>query len=137
MPIRYVKSRFIGEIDDNYMEGTLVDNTALTITITVPSNEIWFLHYGRVYNGDNVTRTVEIYIENETGKRLVPLIAAVGVSAGGEKVFPNNVANSNTVNQTIFIVKGGWKIKFYFAAGGDSSGGTAEVTALVEKFKVG
>ena len=136
MPIQYKKSRGFGEIDDNYTEGTLVNNTALTITITVPSGEIWLLYGGRVKNGDDVARTISVKIKNSSDKIILNMAYQANLGAGSSIVYPNTTANLLNYNNGLVILKSGWKIEISYAAGGTSSGGTAEVSAIVEKFKV-
>jgi len=136
MPVQYKKSRGFGEIDDNYTTGTLIDNTALTITITVPSGEIWLLYHGNVVNGDDVTRAITVWIENESNKKILYLTDTTNIAATGNMNYPNGNGGLHSPLNMPIPLKAGWKIKILYAAGGTSSGGTAEVTAIVEKFKV-
>ena len=137
MPVQYKKSRGFGELDDNYTEGTLVSDTTLTITITVPNGELWLFYGGRAKNGDDVNRNVRVIIYNSSDKPILRLTNTQVVSAASEFTFPNTSADPLMYNGGKPVpLKGGDKIKITFFAGGASSGGTAEVSALVEKFKV-
>jgi len=135
MPIRYVKNRGFGEIDDNYTEGTLVNNTALTITITVPNDEVWIYYGGYVRNGDDVMRAVQVELLNQSNIRIMWLFPATNLDALDSVNVSGNLS-SNFIPQLPLLLKPGWKIKFFFASGGASSGGTATVCVFVEKFKV-
>ena len=125
---------------DNEADSTLVNNTELTRTITVPTNSLWELEYGSVLNADDVTRVVN-YEWDDGADGLggwTPGQSATGLSlgAGRRDNFPLTVGSGGSatlpgVRQS--PLSAGDRILITWFAGGASAGGTAKSSAVVRE----
>ena len=126
---------------DNEADSTLVNNTALTRTITVPVNTRWRLNYGSVLNGDDVTRVVN-YLWDDGADPIggwTPGQSATGLSIGATRrdSFPLTIgsggsATSPGVRRVVLVA--GDRILITWFAGGASGGGTAKSSAVVQEW---
>lgn len=112
---------------------TLVNNTALTRTLTVPTNARWKFEGGYAFNADDVTRTITVRIENGS-EILHPLSEGQSIGASTNTTFPSNVADKLHGRGVPMTLVDGDKITIAFAAGGSSAGGTARSAAVVEEW---
>lgn len=122
-----------GTIKSNHANVTLVNNTAKTETVTVPTGRRWYLFGGKIYNGDDVNRSCTIFITDASDKVLMTLLKFT-VAATDEGFYPNNddlAANQVSDGAYPIPLLAGWKLKFTFAAGGASAGGTGEISGIV------
>lgn len=103
---------------------TFVNNTALSVEITVPENEIWFLSVLTAKNGDSVDRNLTVttrYYEHGTAS-IERLASAVTVASGGYGTAPHFIDDSPQTQRQIWLL-GGETIRVQWAAGGASAGG--------------
>lgn len=122
-----------GEILSNHADVTLVNNTAKTEIVTVPTGVRWYVFCGKVYNGDDVQRTCRVTVTDASDEVLMKCLD-FAVGATDEAFFPNmDDVGANQLGGAgyPFPLAAGWKIKFSFAAGGASAGGTAEIVLIV------
>lgn len=115
-----------GDIISNYAAVALVNNTAKTETVTVTSNQRWMIYAGHIMNGDDVGRDCRVYIDNGTNELYRLLLDNCGAS-GGYSFFPNSEAlGANSCGNPRYPIPviAGWRIVFYYAAGGASAGGS-------------
>ncbi len=122
----------------NEATSTLVNNVALTRTITVPTNTRWLLHGGTIFNVDNVARDCRVRVDNgTTGQNLAHLMARA-LGAGDRKSWPRAsdtpVANEEPAKISPLPLSEVDRILIIWDAGGASAGGTARSSAVVEEF---
>ncbi len=124
-----------GRIVTNEAPSTLVNNTALTRVITVPTNARWRLGYGTILNGDSVDRAVGYEWDDGTepiggwlfNENLPVITAGFRLHV---PMFPS--AQAGAVQQPLLTE--GDRINITWAAGGASAGGTARSSANVEEW---
>lgn len=109
----------------------LVNNTIKELELTVPAGKRWFLMGGYFTNGDDVARNSSVSITDGTDT-ILWLRASSAMADGATYLYPTTVAsNSNIMPTGMFVLDAGWTIKFYWAAGGASTGGNSTITAMV------
>lgn len=115
-----------GFYSDNVTSIVLVNNTAKTQFLTVPTGKAWMILGGIVHNGDDVARNVSVVIRTSSDVWLQVLYDATSVAAGAEKQFPTSDMADGSVGPSAYPVMAfsGEKVKFTYAAGGASAGGT-------------
>lgn len=104
---------------------TLVNNTAKTQDVSVPTDTIWHVQNIKVVNADDVARAVTIAIYKTSSKNiLIGQCYFVSVSAGGLLNVPNNQANTAFMNAWAngLTLPAGTTISITWAAGGASTG---------------
>lgn len=124
-----------GSIVSNEADSTLVNNTALTRTITVPANARWKLYGGDVLNGDDVSRNLSVAVDDGTDRIFTYVVgSALGVSA--RHAYPFDTGGSITELSAIGPVPlvAGDRVRITWAAGGASAGGTAKSSANIEEW---
>ena len=120
-----------GLILSNYGTTVLANNTANSRTLTVPNGKRWILFGGDIYNADNVARACTVRIVSATDEQIVYFFNGVSIGAGAHGPYPS-ISLAGGLSTVISLpLKEGWKIYFYWAAGGASAGGTATSSALV------
>lgn len=121
---------------DNEAASTLVNNTALTRTITVPTNARWLWFTGEIFQGDDVTRTVTVRADDgTTGQNLHVPLNGEGVGATSRRPYPHGSATAGLIGIVMPIpLSAGDRILITFAAGGASAGGTARSSAVVQEW---
>ncbi len=124
-----------GRLLDNLAAIALVNNTLLTVRITVPANMRWYLWGGTFLNGDDVQRRVEVNIDN--GADVIMPIHDANIPAATRVTYPNNVAAIRTPLSFPLPLSPGWRISFVFSAGGASAGGAGDIDAIVTQLRVG
>lgn len=107
---------------------TLVNNTAKTQDITVPTDSMWLIQTIKATNPDDVQRTTYIRLYNESAKtNLIANLIAAALNATQELYYPNSTTAStqcpNALGQGLLLA-GGMTISVTWAAGGASTGGT-------------
>lgn len=123
---------------DNEADSVLVNNTALTRTITVPANARWLLRYGAVLNADNVDRGVD-YIWDDGADALGGWNSPdtrVTVVAAQIATFPMTAGSVSfqVGNPHEIVLNEADRIRITWFAGGASAGGTAKSSAVVEEW---
>ena len=111
---------------------TLVNNTAKEVLFTVPSGKTWFLHWLVLKNPDDVQRNCNISLYHEAAKtNLYGLLIDEAVVASAAAVWPRNFHADDQncwwqmcAHALGFPLKAGGTVRFYYAAGGVSAGGT-------------
>jgi len=112
---------------------TLADNTAKAIDFTVPPGKVWKLSYIFMENGDDVSRSCQAYLLDDSGN-LIGFIGSLSVNAGSHVTFPlNNGDRVNCRGYCNILVKGGNKVRLYWTAGGASSGGSSDYCVCYEE----
>jgi len=109
------------------------NNTAVTITVRVPSNEVWWIYHMTVRNGDNVSRNATCYVTDSrvssvswSAMYVYYLAAVEAVAATNVLVIPSSVAtgyNETQIRCTPFPIFSNQEITLTLAAGGASAGG--------------
>lgn len=123
-----------GFIVTNEAASTLVNNTALTRTITVPTNARWRLYGGHVLQADDVSRVMEIRADSGvSGENLFEFLLTT-VGANTRVAWPSTSAEIDVHNSMPVPLSEGDRINITFAAGGASAGGTARSSAVVEEW---
>lgn len=116
---------------DNETDVTLVNNTAKTETITVPTGKRWKILSAKLNNADNVNRDCSIQVTDPSNNVHTILVPTTTVAANGILYFPS--ADHDTTGgcyaqgSSLPIVNQFEKIKFVWAAGGASAGGSAKI----------
>lgn len=124
-----------GLIVDNEAASTLVNNTALTRTIAVPTNARWLWYGGGVFNADNVTRNVKVRADDGTLNQDIVRWHRQDVATVVRIAYPNTHADDEMGGaQGPQPLKEADRIVITFEAGGASAGGTARSSALVEEW---
>lgn len=121
-----------GNIVTNEADSTLVNNTALTRTITVPTGARWRIYGGSTLNGDDVTRAVTALVDDGTDEFVSWNLGNAGASV--RVTYPNNTANARMNQDGPWPATQGDRIRITWAAGGASAGGTAKSSAHVEEW---
>ncbi len=124
----------------NEADSTLVNATALTRTISVPTNARWRWEGGTVLNADNVTRNVDVDANDGTDAifrigRTDDLAATVGVMSyphHGDVSVAEETRNFRG-GMPVTLVEGD-DIRIIWASGGASAGGTAKSSAVVQEW---
>lgn len=117
-----------GRIDGGQNDVALVNNVAKQQDYTVPAGEMWILWGGRMHNGDNVTRNgCTVTIRNPDGNMICQL-ATENLAAGASVLYPE----TDTWRMPMPLGPG-FTIRYYWPAGGASTGGTANTVHLVQK----
>lgn len=124
-----------GAVVDNEAASTLVNNTALTRTISVPTNARWQLEGGHVLQADDVARVCSVVTNDGTAGQNKHELFADSVAANTRFAYPNSVADLQgwQGGQPISLVEGD-DIVITFNAGGASAGGTARSSAVVQEW---
>lgn len=124
-----------GRLLTNRSAITLVNNTLLTVRITVPADMRFYFWGGTFLNADDVQRRVEVTTDDGTNP-LMPIHDA-NIGAATRATYPNNVAQLRTPLSIPIPLDAGWRISFTFSAGGVSAGGTGDITAIVTQLRTG
>ncbi len=123
-----------GKIVSNDGATTLVNNTAITRTITVPPNARWRWHGGAVFNADDVARNVKVRADTGGANLDVARLHRQDVAAGARIAYPNTFADDEVGSPMEGIpLLESWRILITWEAGGASAGGAARSSALVEE----
>lgn len=130
--------KFLMYKKSNKTSVTLVNNTAKTVDLTVPSNERWIPRHGYIKNFDDVTRTCRVQIYNDDDVRIGFLLYDTAIVAAGYQIFPNKAQSSSREldDQLELIMLPGWYIRFQWDAGGASTGGTGNIYMYVLAVRV-
>lgn len=124
----------MGLIVSNEATSTLVNNTALTRTITVPTNARWELYGGVVFQADDVARVVTITADDGTNGQDLFRFHGASVAATTNTSWPSTAADIDIQGNMPVLLTEGDRIEIVFAAGGASAGGTARSSANVEEW---
>ncbi len=141
-PVAYPNVNLPGPLDgpgrkvDNEGPSTLVNNVALTRTITVPANTRVRWAGGRIFNADNVARTVNIDVDNGTDTQDLFFPFSDSVGASGSFGYPSGLDDRRASFGFPLLLNAGDRIAILFAAGGASAGGTARSSAVWEEWIV-
>ena len=119
-----------GRVVNNYAEGVLVNNTALQRIITVPSDTFWLVSGGFMQNGDSVTRTCRVNME-DASTNVILRIADDTVATTDLMALPNNKADKYNFGGGLIFAAAGYRFNFYWTAGGASTGGTSKSSLVV------
>jgi len=106
---------------------TLVNNTAKTTDISVPTDGVWELQIIKVTNPDDVARVVTVSLYTTPAKTvLVATLVSGSVNAGSRLMFPHGVVSASQLNMPNrpFLLGATWTIEVVHATGGASTGGT-------------
>lgn len=107
---------------------TLVNATAKTQDITVPTDTLWLVQMIKAVNADDVNRVITIEVFNEAAKTSrIGTLAVADTATGVFLQWPNNEAAqvARTVNPGYPMLLGpGMTISVTWASGGASTGGT-------------
>jgi hypothetical protein len=107
---------------------TLVNNTAKTVLITVPSDTVWVIQSIRVTNPDNVTRDTYLRLWKEVGMTTkIANLYYAALNTVTDFMYPNPNAVGNTYMEQPaenLVLGPGMTLEIYYAAGGASAGGT-------------
>jgi len=117
-----------GKIVQSVTSITLVNNTAKTVNVTVPSGKRWLLLSLKMGQPDNVQRTLTVDKYKEAAKTnfMGPLVT-VGLGVGILQLWPTNDAVHTIRNiacNPAEIMHDGNTLAITWAAGGASAGGT-------------
>ena len=118
---------------DNEAASTLVNNTALTRTITVPTNARWKFEGGYAFNGDDVNRVTTVRL-NDGSNILHPLSEGQTVVAATNLTFPNPVGDRLHGRGVPMTLTEADRVTIAWSAGGASAGGTARSSAVVQEW---
>lgn len=115
-----------GKVVRNIKSITLVNNTAKTEDITVPAGKRWVILSGKICNPDNVARAVSVTHYDSSLNILERIVNARSLAANGEIAFPSEGLSALSENnmETPIIAVATDVIRFYYATGGASAGGT-------------
>ena len=125
---------------DNEADSTLVNNTALTRTITVPTNAEIEMSMGTVLNGDDVSRGVNYYWDDGAdvlgGWTTAQSADGQSIAASRQTNFPFTVGSSGSPfsNPGRVCLSAGDRIQIVWAAGGASAGGTGKSSAVWQEW---
>ncbi len=129
-----------GLIVTNEGASTLVSNTALTRTISVPTNARWELEHGHMFNGDSVNRGITYNWDDgteATGGWTSDQTADSHLQGTGRgNSLPWTIGASASpfgLMQPVHLSEG-HRIQITWAAGGASAGGTARSSAVVKEW---
>lgn len=117
---------------------TLVNNTAKTVDMTVPSGKQWILLGVRIANMDDVDRacTIRKYVTAGKTSLIAQLFSATLTATGGRGHFPGTSTSVSTrhvaSNPSEFMVDGN-TLSIVWAAGG-ASAGVVDVDGLVVEY---
>jgi hypothetical protein len=123
-----------GKLKQEVTSLTLVNNTAKTIDIPVPTGKLWVLHILKVVNADDVGRTIEVVVYKEAAKTniIAILISAWPVDPLGTAAYTDTFIwpvadhfySTNAKSNLTMLLTEGNVISITINAGGASSGGT-------------
>ncbi len=123
----------MGRKVNNEAPSTLVNNTVLTRTISVPTNARWLLYGGKAFNADNVARVLTILADDGTNRLFILYTKTLGATT--RMTYPHNDSGEiDMLTEYPIPLSEGDRISFTFAAGGASAGGTARTSAVVEEW---
>ncbi len=138
-PVSYPNAVLEGSLDgpgrkvNNEAPSTLVNNTALTRTITVPTFTRVRVEGGRVFNADDVARSITITADDGTQEIIRYNQDSLGAS--GVLAYPNTVTNQDGYSPgSSDLLVAGDRVNIAFAAGGASAGGTARSSCNWEEW---
>lgn len=118
---------------------TLVNNTAKTVDITVPTAQKWLLLHVKITNPDNVARscTIDRYLE-AAKTHYIERLTIGNVGAGAWLQYPNNTSGALTDNQAYYpiILNAAETLELGWGAGGASAGGTDADGIVVEYLRL-
>ena len=124
-----------GRTVDNEAASTLVNNTALTRTISVPTNARWELEGGHVLQNDDVARVCSVVTNDGTAGQNKHQLFAASVAANTRFAYPSTEADQQGFSGgTPVSLTEGDDILITFNAGGASAGGTARSSAVVQEW---
>lgn len=116
-----------GTVKTSVTSITLVNNTAKTQDVTVPTDTKWIIETIRAVNPDDVARFINVEIWRESAKT-VRIATLTGLSTGalGAIQFPNNDDLTASISNSPFVLVlgAGMTISVTWSAGGASAGGT-------------
>jgi len=117
---------------------TLASNTAATVDVTVPADELWLLWSAHIHNGDDVSRACAIVVRSDWTGVDYPFmdLMSLTLSAGAYGHFPNGSGGASNPNVTPILLFSGDMLRFSWAAGGLSTGGTARYGYKVQKVRI-
>lgn len=125
-----------GRLVTNEASSTLVNNTALTRTVTVPTNARWRFHGGHAFQADDVARTLTVVADDGTAGQHLGLWLADSIAAATRAYFPFAPAASTRSIMSPMMLEEGDRILITWAAGGASAGGTARSSLNVQEWIV-
>ena len=117
---------------DNEAASTLVNNTELIRTITVPTNVRWELVGGQAFNADDVTRA--LFVDLDNGAQIFYRYHGGNVGASAREVYPSQNSHAEHGLASPFPLSEADRILITFSAGGSSAGGTARSSAVVREW---
>lgn len=122
-----------GKIEQNYLTTALGNNDQVIVYLTVPATKRWYLWGGKLLNADNVARNCGVTLMDESSHVIFVLAKTQSVGAGASVYYPNTEAVVTQIGSGAYPIpmKAGWQLQFKWLAGGASTGGTAQYTALV------
>jgi hypothetical protein len=118
-----------------------VNNTAKTVDKTVPAGKKWFLHALGCQNGDSVNRALQVKILDASGNEVDRLVDVTNTA--GQILFlprPYQGESQATCLSNWWMggvpLPEGWTVRFVWATGGVSAGGTGFASIMREEIDV-
>lgn len=117
---------------------TLVNNTEKTVDTVVPAGKRWILLAVRAVNGDDVQRTVNIYIYKEAAKtNLLRQIFNGAVGAGAAGQWPGMLDSVQyQYIWSLVVLEAANAISVVWAAGGASTGAVDADGLIIDYLEV-
>lgn len=138
VPLAYVW--LAGKKKDNVTSITLVNDTAKTQDVTVPTGKAWLLLAFSVTNPDNVARDVTVTLYKEAAKtnvlQVLGVKAAMDANAAARYHGPGNLTNYSQGDLYALPLEAGNTISVTWAAGGASAGATDADGLVVEVMEI-
>jgi len=114
---------------------TFVNNTTITMTVTIPNGEVWKVDSVVAKNGDNVTRNANLGFMRSEGGYWCEVITASATVAGDRTGYPFPMRDdTQEVQPTEAWFTPKQVIQFSFGAGGASTGGTGYIVIRYRRY---
>jgi len=130
----------LGKLYQERVSVTLSNNTTKTITLTVPSGKRWKVYAASMTNGDDVARTLDLYVYDGSNNVIHRLGHDSDTPASEAREMLGHVpANAADVSSNAAmagggaVLKAGNKLALVWWAGGASSGGTSYYCVTYEE----
>lgn len=123
-----------GRLVQSVTQVVLVNNTAKTLDLTVPTGKRWKVILMKMTNGDNVNRNLQmnLYLEAAKTHFMARIVWDAAVASGNHTHWPKNIAEDDKVNAYFdLIMDAGNTLSFVWEAGGASAGATDDDGLIV------
>ncbi len=137
MSLRELKETLDWTGDQGAEDVILVNNTTKDYRVTVPQGEEWDVLGGLIHNADDVGRNCSVQAFAQGGTELATFELYGLRGAGSYWSFPRNNQIAKETPRYPVRMKVGDYVRFYWAAGGASTGGTAKIKLIKKIFKKG